>query len=217
MSKLQKAKIKKGDTILIHSGTGGVGLAAINIAFHYGCTVYTTVGTQEKRDFLKSYFPQITDDHIGYSHDLSFEKFIYKRTNGRGVDIVLNSLSEDKLLASVRCLAPGGHFLEIGKYDFANNNLLRLLLLNKDATFHGIVLERDYFQLECLGQDLYNCLEEHFANGAVKPLPTTIFGRDEVEKAFRFMTTGKHIGKVLIEVRKEKCDEDLKKFIAQPR
>lgn len=50
----------KGDTVLIHAGSGGVGQAAINLALHYGCTVYTTVGTQEKRDFLKQRFPQVS-------------------------------------------------------------------------------------------------------------------------------------------------------------
>lgn len=192
-------------------------MAAIQIALHYGCTVYTTVGTKEKREFLKNYFPQLTDDHIGNSHDLSFEQFIYSRTNGRGADIVLNSLSEEKLLASVRCLAHGGRFLEIGKYDFANNNLLQLLLLNKDATFYGIVLDDSQFNLTFQGQSLYKIIKNHITDGAIKPLPTTKFGKDEVEKAFRYMTTGKHIGKVLIEVRKENVDNDLNKFVAYPR
>jgi fatty acid synthase len=54
-----------------------------------------------------------------------------KETNGRGVDIVLNSLAEEKLLASVRCLAPGGRFLEIGKFDLANNNPLSKHIVKK--------------------------------------------------------------------------------------
>ena len=60
-----------------------------------------------------------------------------KVTNGRGVDIVLNSLAEEKLIASVRCLTRGGRFLEIGKFDLASNNTLNLLLLEKEASFHG--------------------------------------------------------------------------------
>lgn len=60
-----------------------------------------------------------------------------KMTGGRGVDIVLNSLAEEKLLASVRCLAKGGRFVEIGKFDLASNNELNLLLISKDASFHG--------------------------------------------------------------------------------
>lgn len=69
-------------------------------------------------------FDQIKDSHIGNSRDCSFEQLVMMETDGRGVDLVLNSLAEEKLLASVRCLAKGGRFLEIGKFDLANNNPL---------------------------------------------------------------------------------------------
>ena len=81
---------------------------------------------------------QLIDRNIGNSRDTSFEQLIMLETNGRGVDLVLNSLSEEKLQASVRCLAIGGRFLEIGKFDLSNNrhlgrsyfvNLLFLVLL----------------------------------------------------------------------------------------
>jgi fatty acid synthase len=67
---------------------------------------------------------QLTDCNIANSRDTSFEHIIMSETNGRGVDLVLNSLSEEKLQASVRCLAPGGRFLEIGRYDLENNSPL---------------------------------------------------------------------------------------------
>ena len=74
---------------------------------------------------------QLTDRNIGNSRDTTFEKLIMSETNGRGLDLVLNSLAEDKLQASVRCLAPGGRFLEIGKFDLDNNSRLgRLFFIN---------------------------------------------------------------------------------------
>ena len=74
---------------------------------------------------------QLTDRNIGNSRDTSFEQLIMSETNGRGVDLVLNSLAEEKLQASVRCLASGGRFLEIGKFDLQNNNYLgRLYFIN---------------------------------------------------------------------------------------
>lgn len=66
---------------------------------------------------------------------------VRKQTRGRGVDIVLNSLAEDKQIASIRCLARGGRFLEIGKFDLASNNLLYLRMLQKNCSFHGIMLD----------------------------------------------------------------------------
>jgi len=74
---------------------------------------------------------QLTDRNIGNSRDTTFEKLIMSETNGRGLDLVLNSIAEDKLQASVRCLAPGGRLLEIGKFDLDNNSRLgRLFFIN---------------------------------------------------------------------------------------
>jgi len=119
-----RGRMRPGNSVLIHAGTGGVGQASIAIALHMGCTVFTTVGSKEKREFLKKRFPQLTDRHICNSRDTTFEQQVLVETDGRGVDLVLNSLAEEKLQASVRCLAKDGRFLEIGKYDLSNNNPL---------------------------------------------------------------------------------------------
>ena len=74
---------------------------------------------------------QLTDRNIGNSRDTTFEQLIVSETNGRGVDLVLNSLAEDKLQASVRCLAQGGRFLEIGRFDLDNNSRLGRLYFIK--------------------------------------------------------------------------------------
>ena len=93
-----RGHMEPGQSVLIHAGTGGVGQAAISVALNHGCEVFTTVGTPEKREFIKKHFPQIDDDHIGNSRDTSFEAQFMEVTNGGGVDIVLNSLAGDKLL-----------------------------------------------------------------------------------------------------------------------
>lgn len=89
-----------------------------------GCNVFTTVGNQEKKKYLLARFPGLKPDHIGNSRNTSFERLIMRKTRGRGVDIVLNSLADEKLQASIRVLAEGGRFLEIGKYDLSKNTLL---------------------------------------------------------------------------------------------
>lgn len=119
-----RGRMRRGEAVLVHAGTGGVGQAAISIALHAGCTVYTTVGTPDKRAFLRERFPALPPENIGNSRDTSFEQMIKRRTRGRGVDLVLNSLAADKLHASVRCLAEGGRFLEIGKLDLSNDTAL---------------------------------------------------------------------------------------------
>lgn len=189
-------KMKKGDKVLIHSGTGGVGQAAINLALHEGCEVFTTVGTSEKRRFIREMFPSISDDHIGSSRDTTFEQMILKHTNSAGVDIVLNSLAEEKLQASVRCLAKGGRFLEIGKYDLVSNNPLGMMIFLKEISFHGILLDNMFIASDEEKIHLNNTLAVGLKNGAIKPLARKVFEKNELEKAFRYMAAGKHIGKV---------------------
>ncbi|XP_060802513.1 fatty acid synthase-like [Amyelois transitella] len=200
-----RGRMRSGESVLIHAGTGGVGQAAIAIALHAGCEVFTTVGTPDKRAFLRQRFPQLEDANIGNSRDISFEQLVLRRTRGRGVDLVLNSLAGDKLLASVRCLAEGGRFLEIGKLDLSENTPLGMSIFLKNTTFHGILLDALF---EAGGEHpekaaVCRCLSEGLASGAVRPLPATVYGDQQLEAAFRYMATGKHIGKVVLRVRDE--------------
>nr|XP_003703606.1 PREDICTED: fatty acid synthase [Megachile rotundata] len=197
-------KLKKGEKVLIHSGSGAVGQAAINVALAEECEVFTTVGTPEKRKFIRETFPSIDDDHIGNSRDTSFEQMVMKQTNGKGVDIVLNSLAEDKLLASVRCLTNRGRFLEIGKFDLASNNPLGMEAFLKEISFHGVMMDSlmndIVFELQ---EELYNFMNRHLYTKAVKPLVRKCFKEHQVEDAIRYMAAGKHIGKILIKVGEE--------------
>ena len=130
-----RGKLRPGESVLIHAGSGGVGQAAISVCLSRGCEVFTTVGSKEKREFIKTKFPKIDDNHICSSRSTDFEEKILKMTNGRGVDVILNSLAEEKLQASLRCLTDFGRFLEIGKYDIIENNPLGWSLqLNMIAT-----------------------------------------------------------------------------------
>ncbi len=156
-----------------------------------------------------------------------------------GVDLVLNSLAEEKLQASLRCLARHGRFLEIGKYDLSNNTPLgvshmynnfwfnqksssiyySLLHLNtvtfnypivldsgmalflKNVAFHGILLDALFEEGNREWEEVSELLKKGIASGVVQPLRTTVFERNQVEDAFRYMAQGKHIGKVLLQVR----------------
>ncbi|XP_025264308.1 fatty acid synthase-like [Camponotus floridanus] len=197
-----RGRLKAGKNVLIHSGAGAVGLAAINIALHAGCTVFATVGTEEKRLYLKKTFSQLTDKHIGNSRDTSFEQLILDETQGCGVDVVLNSLSEKKLHASVRCLAKNGRFLDIGKYDMLNGNRIDMSIFLKNISYHGILLEMLFEDSEDKLETV-RLISEGIENGVVRPLPTTVFSKQSLEEGFRFMMAGKHIGKVLLKIRDE--------------
>lgn len=205
-----RGELNDGESVLIHSAAGGVGQAAISICLSRGCKVFCTVGSQEKREFLKRRFPQLKDENFANSRDTSFEQHVLRQTNGRGVDLVLNSLSEEKLQASVRALGSHGRFLEIGKYDLSQNNPLGMSAFLKNIAFHGILLDALFVTGDKVPaiireqkRQVAQLVRDGIKSGAVRPLNSEVFARDQVEQAFRFMASGKHIGKVMVKVRDE--------------
>uniref|UniRef100_A0A8C2CK73 Fatty acid synthase n=1 Tax=Cyprinus carpio TaxID=7962 RepID=A0A8C2CK73_CYPCA len=198
-----RGRLRPGESVLIHSGSGGVGQAAIAIALSMRCRVFTTVGSGEKKAYLQERFPQLTAESFANSRDASFEQHVMLQTHGKGVDLVLNSLAEEKLQASLRCLARHGRFLEIGKYDLSNNTPLGMALFLKNVAFHGILLDALFEEGNREWEEVSELLKKGIASGVVQPLRTTVFERNQVEDAFRYMAQGKHIGKVLLQVRSE--------------
>uniref|UniRef100_A0A4W2HXW4 Fatty acid synthase n=1 Tax=Bos indicus x Bos taurus TaxID=30522 RepID=A0A4W2HXW4_BOBOX len=198
-----RGRMQPGETVLIHSGSGGVGQAAIAIALSLGCRVFTTVGSAEKRAYLQSRFPQLNETSFANSRDTSFEQHVLWHTAGKGADLVLNSLAEEKLQASVRCLAQHGRFLEIGKFDLSKNHPLGMAIFLKNVTFHGILLDSLFEENNTMWQEVSTLLKAGIREGVVQPLKRTVFPRTQAEDAFRYMAQGKHIGKVVIQVREE--------------
>lgn len=133
--------IQKNKSILIHAGSGAVGQAAIRVAFAYGLKVFTTVSTEEKKRFLLDLFPKLKIENIGNSRNTSFEQMIMTRTDGKGVDFVMNSLAEELMQASVRCVAKNGVFLEVGKFDMLMRNKIQLHHFLKGITFKAVLLD----------------------------------------------------------------------------
>ncbi|KAK4494800.1 hypothetical protein PRZ48_014156 [Zasmidium cellare] len=195
-------QLQKGETILIHAAAGGVGQAAIILAQHLGAEVFATVGSEEKKGLIMKQY-DIPADHILSSRDASFAKGIMRATNDKGVDVVLNSLAGELLRLSWHCLAPFGRFLEIGKADlFANTGLdMKPFLENK--SYIGVNLLNFENNPTPRAVKLWSDVAKLIGNGSLKPVqPVQQFTFAEVEKAFRYMQTGKHMGKVVLRVDK---------------
>lgn len=148
---------------------------------------------------------QKIENNIGNSRDCSFEQMIKLRTRGKGVDYVLNSLAEDKLAASVRCLGTCGVFLEIGKFDIMNNSKLELGTFINELEFRAIFADSLFTRDDDM-KTVQAMIQRDLDNGIIQPLPSTVFDANDVEKAFRYMSTGKHIGKVLLQIREHEMD-----------
>lgn len=133
------ARIRKGESVLIHAAAGGVGQMAVQIAQRAGAHVLATVGSPAKRQLLKEQYG-LTEDQMFSSRDASFAKGVMAATNGKGVDIVLNSLAGPLLHASWSCVAPFGRFLEIGKRDIHENSKIGMDPFRKNVLFASIDL-----------------------------------------------------------------------------
>ena len=199
---IQKARLVRGESVLIHSGTGGVGQSAINICKHYNCDIYVTVGNDEKKSYIVKEYG-IPEQNIFSSRDLDFKYKIMKLTKGNGVDIVINSLTGEKLDASYSVLARSGRFVEIGKYDMVMNKQIGMFSFLKDISFISVAVDVVIVMKPKLIEEFYTWMHENSNNGCVKPYNKNVFGVNEADKAFRYMTTGKHIGKIVIKIRDE--------------
>jgi acetylornithine/succinyldiaminopimelate/putrescine aminotransferase/NADPH:quinone reductase-like Zn-dependent oxidoreductase/predicted amino acid dehydrogenase/acyl carrier protein len=188
-----------GERILIHAAAGGVGLAAIQLAQRAGAEIFATVGSPEKRAHLEA----LGVRHIFSSRSLEFADEIMARTDGKGVDLVLNSLAGEFIPKSLGVLGAYGRFLEIGKIDIYQNKALGLLPFQNNLSYFAIDMDRLFRQRPDLSRQLFAEVIALFEQQALRPLPYRLFPRAEVAAAFRYMAQRKNIGKIVVAVREE--------------
>jgi amino acid adenylation domain-containing protein/non-ribosomal peptide synthase protein (TIGR01720 family) len=192
-------RMEKGDRVLIHSATGGVGLAAIQLAWKAGAEIFATAGTPEKREFLQS----LGVRHVMDSRSLAFADEVMERTGGRGVDLVLNSLAGEAIPKGLSCLADHGRFLEIGKRDIYQNSRVGLAPFRKNLSLIAIDLDRGLRERPARFAALFRSLVEEFEQNRLAPLPHRVFPIANVVGAFRHMAQGKHLGKVVLSLQEQ--------------
>ncbi|KAI0010005.1 hypothetical protein F4779DRAFT_331916 [Xylariaceae sp. FL0662B] len=199
-SLIEVARLRKGEKILIHSAAGATGQMAVRIASMIGAEIFVTVGFDKKKQFLVDNF-DIPADHIFYSRNTTFARGIMRVTKGHGVDVVLNSLSGDGLRASWECVAPYGRFIEIGKADIDANSALPMACFARNASFSAV----DLYYVAKSNPELVNGLLEKvmnlITNGVIRhPSPLHIYSTSNIEKAFRYLQSGKSMGRIIISV-----------------
>ena len=189
------AQLAPGETVLIHAATGGVGLAAIQVARWLGAEIYATAGSPEKREYLRG----LGVRHIWDSRTPEFADGILALTEGRGVDVVLNSLSGEAFQKSLSIMAPFGRFIEIGKRDIIENSRLPLLPFNRNLNFTAIDLDKMMAERPHLVRQLLREVQERLEARDFSPVPVTVFPGAQVSAAFRHMAQARHIGKIVLD------------------
>lgn len=200
VSLYEVANLQKGEKILIHAATGGVGQAAITFAQNIGAEIFVTAGTAGKRELVKENFG-IPDDHIFSSRDVSFAEGVLKSTQGKGVDVVLNSLSGKLLQESFNCLGDFGRFVEIGKRDLEQNSSLDMFPFTRNVSFAAVDLNMWAEHKPERISRILNATLDLLRTNAIRTIsPITTYPISDIEKAFRTMQTGNHLGKLVVSV-----------------
>ena len=185
------ARLRAGERVLIHAGAGGVGLAAIQLARRAGAEIFATAGSPRKRDYLRS----LGVDHVLDSRSLAFVDQIRAITDGRGVDVVLNSLAGEFVTRSMSLLGPGGRFIELGKVD-----ILDPAAVPAGVAYHHFDLGEECERDGALWQTMFAELLAAIEAGALRPLPREVYAIEEARSAFRYMAQGRHIGKLVLTI-----------------
>ncbi|KAK5991611.1 Highly reducing polyketide synthase gloL [Cladobotryum mycophilum] len=197
-SLINLGQLTKGQSILIHSASGGVGIAAIYICKMLGAEIYTTVGNEDKAQHLVNTYG-IPRERIFNSRNTSFLNEIMKATGGQGVDMVLNSLSGELLHASWQCVARYGKMLEIGKRDIIERGRLALDQFEGNRAYFGIDLSSYCRERPECSKRLMGQFVQYYNEGHIKPIqPISSFKAEDISNGFRFMKMGQHMGKIII-------------------
>ncbi|MEV4127744.1 SDR family NAD(P)-dependent oxidoreductase [Nocardia sp. NPDC049707] len=184
-----------GETVLIHSGTGGLGLAAIGIARHLGAQVLATAGSAERREYLHRAHGI---EHVFDSRALTWADEVLAATGGRGVDVVLNSLSGVAIDLGLEVLAEDGRFLEVGKKDIYANRRLGSRAFAKGIGFLAIdlagMMTRRPDRFAAALSEAWQLIQD----GGLAPLPISVHPLAEAPEVLRRMARGDHIGKFVL-------------------
>ncbi len=193
------ARISSADKVLIHSGTGGVGQAAIAIARAAGAEIFATAGSPQRRQLLHD----MGIEHVYDSRSTEFAELIRRDTDGYGVDIVLNSLPGAAQRAGLELLAFGGRFIEIGKRDIYGDTRLGLFPFRRNLSMYAVDLALLTHSHPETVQRLLTTVYQRTADGTLPVPHTTHYPIGDAAAAVRLVGGAGHSGKVVLDIPRE--------------
>lgn len=209
------ARLKKDDKVLIQSASGGLGLAAIQIARSRGAEIFATVGTSDKVSFLADSLG-IPLDHIFPSRDPEKLTWIAKAIGRGGFDVILSTVAGgDSLYQCIRALAPMGHLIDVGRVDVLKSKQLGLELFQKNANFSSFDLFEAVDNDAKLGGQLMKMVNELYQRDRITPIhPFSVFDVSELDQALLKFSQGTHVGKFAVSFQ---SPNSTVKLLRQPR
>jgi NADPH:quinone reductase len=193
-----RGRLKAGETFLVHGGSSGIGLTAIQLAKAFGATVYTTVGSKEKAEFCRKMGAKAA---INY-REQDFVAEVLQLTNKKGVDLILDMVGGPYIENNLKSLAPDGRLVQIAFLQGSKVTLDFLPIMIKRLTFTGSTLRpHTVAQKAAIAQDLFKHVWPLLESGTVKPVINANFPLKDAKLAHALMESSKHIGKIMLEVK----------------
>ncbi|KUI54262.1 Lovastatin diketide synthase LovF [Cytospora mali] len=192
------ARVQRSQTVLIHAASGGLGQALIEMCKMLDAEIFCTVGTVEKKQLLMDKYG-ISEDHILTSRDAHFAPAIMRMTNGKGVDVIMNSVAGEMLRLTWNCIAPFGVFIELGARDYTINTRLEMAKFAQNVTFASVNLAHLMRERPAVAAQVWSEAMKLFHEKKLRgPTPLTTYSISQLEPALRLMQSGKHVGKLVV-------------------
>lgn len=192
----EKAQMKEGEKILIQTAAGGTGLMALQFARRHNAEIFVTAGSPEKLEYLRE---QGAHHLINYREE-DFKERVLELTGGRGVDVVINTLSGDAIQKGIDVLAPEGRYLEIAMAGLRSARNIDLSHMVENQSFHSVDLFRLLKGNPEKARELFDVTVRYLEQGIVTPNVGKVFAFEDVREAYWHMEERRNIGKVVVSV-----------------
>lgn len=194
----ERARLAAGEKFLVHGGSSGIGLTAIQLARAFGAEVWTTVGNQEKAEACLKAGAQ----HALIYRDTDFEADIRQATGGQGVDVILDMVGGAYINKNIRLLAVNGRLVQIAFLEGSKAEIDALPIMTKRLSFTGSTLRpRSDEDKGAIAQALADKVLPLMEQGRCLPLIHQVFPLEEAAQAHALMESSRHIGKIMLKVR----------------
>lgn len=194
----ERARLAAGEKFLVHGGSSGIGLTAIQLARAFGAEVWTTVGNREKAEAcLKA-----GAHHALIYRDTDFETEIRQATGGQGVDVILDMVGGAYINKNIRLLAVNGRLVQIAFLEGSKAEIDALPIMTKRLSFTGSTLRpRSDEDKGAIARALADKVLPLMEQGSCRPLIHAVFPLEQAAQAHALMESSKHIGKIMLKVR----------------
>lgn len=192
-----RAKLKPGESFLVHGGSGGIGIAAIQMAKSLGSIVFTTAGSTEKCRACQSSGAEIA---INY-HEQDYVKVLKTATDGKGVDVILDIVGGDYVARNLKLAANDGRIVSLSFIKGSRVEIDMMPILLKRLTITGSTLRpRSTKAKDAIAEKLRMQIWPLIERKEIKPLIAARFALVDAPEAHKLMESSNHIGKIILTV-----------------